>query len=437
MAGPIMDASVLTYEGISIVPTESYLDFTEPAWVLGKHFLLEDDLDQFNEEVRSLLWFTYRKNFKPIGGTGPTSDAGWGCMLRCGQMMLAQAMTLRHLGRKWKWKPKMTDSTYMMILKSFLEKKDSLYSIHQIAQMGVSEGKQIGQWFGPNTVSQVIKKLIMFDDWSNLAVHVAMDNTLVIEDIKKLCKSSYSSWECYGACTSAKEGGSTAGAVIPNEQCSCGKSVIDRSGNPRRSVNKMGPYKRTQSFGLNTSSWRPLILFIPLRLGLSETNSAYYSALKACLTIKESLGFIGGKPNHAYYFIGFNAHRLIYLDPHTTQPTISPAKYSAIPDESYHCVYPCFMNFAELDPSIALGFYCHTEAEFDDLCDAITQLIIDGQKRPMFEISIKRPAHWPPFELPKRPCDDLDCARADFTELTFDYGEDDRTFDTDGEYEII
>ena len=42
MAGPIMDASVLTYEGISIVPTESYLDFTEPAWVLGKHFLLED-----------------------------------------------------------------------------------------------------------------------------------------------------------------------------------------------------------------------------------------------------------------------------------------------------------------------------------------------------------------------------------------------------------
>ena len=25
----------------------------------------------------------------------------------------------------------------------------------------------------------------MFDDWSNLAVHVAMDNTLVIEDISK------------------------------------------------------------------------------------------------------------------------------------------------------------------------------------------------------------------------------------------------------------
>lgn len=435
MAGPIMDAAVLTYDGISFVPSESYLDYTEPAWILGKHFILEDDLDAFNEDIRSLLWFTYRKNFKPIGGTGPTSDSGWGCMLRCGQMMLAQAMTLRHLGKKWRWKPKTADLTYMMILKSFLEKKDSLYSIHQIAQMGVSEGKQIGQWFGPNTVSQVIKKLTMFDEWSNFSVHVAMDNTVVIEDIKKLCKSSYSSMECFGACTSPLDGETSSGAVVRRDQCSCGKSNTDRTSANRRSISKAGSYRRTHS--LSQKHWRPLLLFIPLRLGLSEINPAYYRGLKACLTIQGSLGFIGGKPNHAYYFIGFNAHRLIYLDPHTTQSTVVPAKYSAIPDESYHCVYPCFMNFSELDPSIALGFYCGTEEEFDDLCDAVQELIIQDERRPMFELSRKRPSHWPPFELPKRPCEDLDCARSDFTELTFEYGEDDQTFDTDGEYEIL
>ena len=29
------------------------------------------------------------------------------------------------------------------------------------------------------------RKLVMFDDWSHFAVHVAMDNTVVIEDISK------------------------------------------------------------------------------------------------------------------------------------------------------------------------------------------------------------------------------------------------------------
>ena len=50
----------------------------------------------------------------------------------------------------------MTES-YKKILKLFEDKKTAVYSIHQLAQMGVSEGKEIGQWFGPNTVAQVLK----------------------------------------------------------------------------------------------------------------------------------------------------------------------------------------------------------------------------------------------------------------------------------------
>lgn len=58
------------------------------------------DLNELNEDVKSRLWFTYRRNFPSISDSGMTSDKGWGCMLRCGQMVVAQALTNHHLGLK-------------------------------------------------------------------------------------------------------------------------------------------------------------------------------------------------------------------------------------------------------------------------------------------------------------------------------------------------
>lgn len=56
--------------------------------------------------------------------------------------------------------------------------------------MGVSEGKPIGEWFGPNTIAQVLKKLAIYDDWTRLAVHVAMDNVLISDDVRIIARTS-------------------------------------------------------------------------------------------------------------------------------------------------------------------------------------------------------------------------------------------------------
>lgn len=94
----------------------------------------------------------------PIGcDAGFTSDKGWGCMLRCGQMVLAQALIALHLGRDFMWDPTIKNSTYLKIIQKFEDKRQAPYSIHQIALMGASEGKNVGEWFGPNTVAQVLK----------------------------------------------------------------------------------------------------------------------------------------------------------------------------------------------------------------------------------------------------------------------------------------
>ncbi|NXS24236.1 ATG4B protease, partial [Mystacornis crossleyi] len=91
----------------------------------------------------------------------------------------------------------------------------------------------------------------------------------------------------------------------------------------------------------------------------------------------QSLGVIGGKPNSAHYFIGYVGEELIYLDPHTTQPAVEPGDSGCLPDESFHCQHPpCRMSIAELDPSIAVGFFCNTEADFNDWCQQIKKVCV-------------------------------------------------------------
>ncbi|VDP95579.1 unnamed protein product [Trichobilharzia regenti] len=42
-------------------------------------------------------------------------------------------------------------------MQMFQDRRSALYSIQTITLTGVSVGKSIGSWFGPNTVAQVIK----------------------------------------------------------------------------------------------------------------------------------------------------------------------------------------------------------------------------------------------------------------------------------------
>ncbi|XP_022084167.1 cysteine protease ATG4B-like isoform X7 [Acanthaster planci] len=268
------NVACVTYES-GMVSIEDFPHDKGPVWIMGRKYDINRHRQEAKRDVHSRLWMTYRRGFANIGGTGPTTDQGWGCMLRCGQMMLAQALICRHLGRDWRWNPTEPEESYTRILKMFLDRKDCPYSIQQIAQMGVGEGKSVGMWFGPNTVAQVLRKLVAFDSWSNMAVHVALDNTVVQEDIRD---------------------------------------------------------------------------------------------------------------------------ELIYLDPHTTQPALTTDKWGFLQDEGYHCDHACRMNIHNLDPSIALGYYCHDEADFEAWCKDIQQVIKEQDLSPMFELTEERPSHWPPFD---------------------------------------
>ncbi|XP_046402193.1 cysteine protease ATG4B [Ischnura elegans] len=355
----MMFEAYLTHEANS--KAEDIPVTTEPVWILGKKYSSIHNLDEIRKDIQSRLWFTYRKGFIPIGDTGLTSDKGWGCMLRCGQMVLGQALIHLHLGREWRWPGQSGDDygKYVRILRMFEDRRAAPFSIHQIALMGASsEGKAVGEWFGPNTIAQVLRKLAVSDEWSSLVVHVAMDNTVIIGNIKR---------ECFRG-------------------------------------------------GVERGAWRPLLLVVPLRLGLSEINPVYVHGLKVCFTFKQSLGVIGGKPNHALYFIGCVGDEVIFLDPHTTQPTasVAPAEREqqggeATADGSYHCAFASRIHILGMDPSVAVCFFCPTEKDFDGLCSQIQQQIVRPERQPLFELCAD--SHW--SSPPSSSASPAQCSRRD------------------------
>lgn len=108
----------------------------------------------------------------------------------------------------------------------------------------------------------------------------------------------------------------------------------------------------------NEESWKPLLLIIPLRLGLSEVNPIYINALKKSFEIPGTVGLVGGRPNQAHYFIGYVGDEALYLDPHSTQKSGSVGDKSTTNgiemDLTYHQKYASRINFDRMDPSLAL-----------------------------------------------------------------------------------
>jgi hypothetical protein len=72
----------------------------QDIWVLGKRFSgSSDEQESLLTDVYSKFYFTYRFDFSPILGSDLSTDAGWGCMHRSGQMILAQALVYLYIGR--------------------------------------------------------------------------------------------------------------------------------------------------------------------------------------------------------------------------------------------------------------------------------------------------------------------------------------------------
>ncbi|XP_055366783.1 cysteine protease atg4da-like isoform X2 [Betta splendens] len=320
---------------------------SSPVVMLGKSYKLRDQgkRECFRCSFASLLWLTYRRGFAPLVGCALTTDSGWGCVLRTGQMLLARGLMLHLLPPDWTWSvchhvvkddmdleslkegrkklhralslgslpSRPMEATHRRVVSWFTDTPEAPFGIHQLVDLGRSSGKKAGDWYGPSVVAHIIRKAVAASAaLPNLVVYVAQDCTVYLEDVRRLCQ------------------------------------------------------------GPSPESWKSVIILVPVRLGGQDLNASYITCVKNLLALKCCIGIIGGKPKHSLFFVGFQGDHLLYLDPHYCQPTVDTAKGN-FPLESFHCKYPRKMSFSRMDPSCTIGFYARSQMDFKSLCTAVSE----------------------------------------------------------------
>eukprot|EP01130_Rhizamoeba_saxonica_P015699 TRINITY_DN7094_c0_g1_i1.p1 TRINITY_DN7094_c0_g1~~TRINITY_DN7094_c0_g1_i1.p1 ORF type:complete len:341 (+),score=62.57 TRINITY_DN7094_c0_g1_i1:1-1023(+) len=284
------------------------LDDDQPIWFLGSPI----DKQQFLQSYAKVVWFSYRRRFKPIVDNNQEkclrTDRNWGCMLRCGQMLLAAAYR-RHLSQQYlDWDQ---DKILAKIIKWFYDSPKAYLSVHQIVYKGESIGNPVGQWFSPSAICWSLQLCVNNSPkYTGLKVYTARDSIIYLDELSEILSVE----------------------------------SIDEN-------------------------WNTSVLFlIPCRLGLKKLNPIYLDSLFEYLSFPSSMGFIGGEPQSAYYFVARQGKSFFYLDPHTTQ-SIVKLHDGHFPMDSYFPKEMNRMRVKELDESLALGFYVHNKLEYDEFVE--------------------------------------------------------------------
>ncbi|KAG2461483.1 cysteine protease ATG4C [Polypterus senegalus] len=386
-----------------MLKTKTRFSRNSPVFLLGKcyHFKAEDEeasmdsisactsekefvlgnVDAFQKDFTSRIWLTYREEFPQIQGSSFTSDCGWGCTLRTGQMLLAQALVIHFLGRNWTWSEALkvdslhaeswTVSTarkfvnsvensfhgerscksdtqtqslhqdeagssldnfyHRHIISWFSDVPKAQFGLHRLVEHGHASGKTAGDWYGPAVVAHILRKAVEEStdpELQGITVYVAQDCTVYSGD------------------------------------------VIDSH---RKSAKGSGPRTSTRTYR------SAVIILIPVRLGGEKTNPEYFDFVKGILSLEYCIGIIGGIPKQAYYFVGFQDDSLIYMDPHYCQSfvDVSTKDFSV---ESFHCPSPKKIPFTKMDPSCTIGFYSRNEDDFERISEEISKVLKSTSK---------------------------------------------------------
>ena len=307
--------------------------------------------DEIKYPLKSFLYMSYRSGFINLNNLGCqncTSDCGWGCMLRCCQMLLSKGLIQKKIHDFFVQKNTLLDNnkmteirkevlclfndSYLSLelsrehpdLQKFWEKYESLaksepiynsiseiippYSIHILCKLG-------------NCTGIFTSDLKMIKLFCQINSEIFNDMNFIHFESGVIYKKKLLNYFC--------------------EECtdSNNKNIITYN-------------------GIDYQFKKPGIIFISLRLGLYNIESCYHDLIPLIFSkFRNNFGFVGGKKERGYYFIGIQGdNKLIFVDPHVNQQITNDFDKDY---ESYYTENLYLLDINELTSSItfAIGIF--------------------------------------------------------------------------------
>ncbi|CAB9500629.1 Cysteine protease ATG4B [Seminavis robusta] len=392
-------------------------------YLLGKWYDLEREYEPKRDDELSLFWLTYRSGFPEISPYDIFSDAGWGCMLRSAQMMLAQALRVHFKSRDWRsHRLSISQRRREPFLRSLLtwmadfpSASDNVYSLHNMVATGHAKYEILpGEWYGPGTACHVLRDLVHAHEIRQVALWKKKKQQQV-QQLRQLEQQQQNDTDDKNATINnitlikvpdkpirlfrvhvAAQGSVYHDAVhelmtkesravyeaAKQKQSNASKTVVPD--HPLASAEQELKEAQEEQAALQQLEWDTgLLLLIPLRLGLNGINEEYAKSISFTFSIPYSVGVLGGRPRGARWFYGAwsDGSRILGLDPHTVQQaprrrtaringkSISVVDISEAYLRSVHTTSQETVPLVRMDPSIALGFYCRSPKELQHLQD--------------------------------------------------------------------
>ena len=306
----------------------------------------------------SFIYMSYRTGlvkttFLPDSKNNYTSDCGWGCMLRCSQMMLSRGFILKRISDIKKLNKNaeidienIRRSIILLFYDKFLEpeKIGMNQQLSDIYLKLLQDKIEVAELIPPYSI-YILTLLgkcpnVFTSDHKMISSFLKINKTLFNEDIKMI---------------HFKDGFIYKSKLFKKfcKKIESEKEISDNNTDKDNYIEYQSQKYLFEKGGL---------IFISLRLGLHKIEETYIKMLpKLFNNLHNNIGFVSGKKKKAFYFIGMYGEKLIFADPHLNQKV----EQDEVNFPTYSVNDLFLMSVKELSSEITIGVGIFTKQDFE------------------------------------------------------------------------